>query len=78
MINIGYNERIKRFFIVGSSAAFLNFLLMIMFVEVFWFKTYLLKNLAIYCQLKLAFSIILCSADYGLGRMLLKNKVKIW
>lgn len=38
--------RVKRFLIIGSSAAFVNFLLMILFVEVFWFKTYFLKNLA--------------------------------
>jgi dolichol-phosphate mannosyltransferase len=39
-------DRVKRFLIIGSSAAFVNFLLMILFVEVFWFKTYFLKNLA--------------------------------
>lgn len=41
-----FTDRAKRFLIVGSSAAFVNFLLMILFVEVFWFKTYFLKNLA--------------------------------
>lgn len=39
-------DRVKRFLIIGSSAALVNFLLMILFVEVFWFKTYFLKNLA--------------------------------
>jgi len=41
-----FTDRVKRFLIIGSSAAFVNFLLMILFVEVFWFKTYFLKNLA--------------------------------
>jgi dolichol-phosphate mannosyltransferase len=41
-----FTGRVKRFLIIGSSAAFVNFLLMILFVEVFWFKTYFLKNLA--------------------------------
>ena len=39
-------ERVKRFLIIGSSAAILNFLLMILFVEVFLFKSYFLKNVA--------------------------------
>ena len=38
--------RIKRFLIVGMSAAFVNLSLMVLFVEGFGFKTYFLKNLA--------------------------------
>jgi putative flippase GtrA len=41
-----YNERIMRFLIVGSSAALVNFLLITIFIELFGFKTYFLKNLA--------------------------------
>ena len=41
-----FTDRVKRFLIIGSSAALVNFLLMILFVEVFWFKTYFLKNVA--------------------------------
>jgi len=41
-----YNERIKKFLIVGCSAAVANFLLITIFIELFGFKTYLLKNLA--------------------------------
>lgn len=39
-------DRVKKFLIVGSSAAVVNFILMIIFVELFLFKTYFLKNLA--------------------------------
>lgn len=39
-------DRLKKFLIVGSSAATVNFLSMILFVEVFGFKTYFLKNVA--------------------------------
>lgn len=35
-----------RFLIVGSSAALVNFLLITIFIELFGFKTYFLKNLA--------------------------------
>ncbi len=41
-----FTDRVKRFLIIGSSAALVNLLLMILFVEVFWFKTYFLKNVA--------------------------------
>ena len=40
------NERLKRFIIVGSSAAIVNFAFMIFFVEALFFNTYLLKNIA--------------------------------
>jgi putative flippase GtrA len=40
------NERLKGFLIVGSSAAIVNFALMIFFVEVLSFDTYALKNIA--------------------------------
>ena len=40
------NERLKRFLIVGLSAAIVNFALMVFFVEVLSFKTYFLKNIA--------------------------------
>lgn len=40
------NERLKRFLIVGSSAAIVNFALMIFFVEVLSFNTYVLRNIA--------------------------------
>lgn len=40
------NERLKRFLIVGLSAAIVNFALMIFFVEVLSFNTYILKNIA--------------------------------
>ena len=40
------NERLKRFLIVGSSAAIVNFALMIFFVEALSFNTYVLKNIA--------------------------------
>jgi dolichol-phosphate mannosyltransferase len=39
-------ERLKKFIVVGSSAAAVNFALMIFFVEVLSFQTYLLKNIA--------------------------------
>jgi dolichol-phosphate mannosyltransferase len=38
--------RVNKFFIVGLSAALVNISLMILFVDGFGFKTYLLKNLA--------------------------------
>jgi len=38
--------RAKRFLIAGASAAVVNFLLMIFFVEVLHFNTYFLKNIA--------------------------------
>jgi putative flippase GtrA len=41
-----YNERIMKFLIVGCSAALVNFLLITMFIELFGFKGYFLKNLA--------------------------------
>ncbi len=40
------NERLKRFLFVGSSAAIVNFALMIFFVEVLSFNTYVLRNIA--------------------------------
>jgi putative flippase GtrA len=40
------NERLKRFLVVGSSAAIVNFALMIFFVEALSFNTYVLKNIA--------------------------------
>ena len=40
------NERLKRFIIIGSSAAIVNFALMIIFVEALSFDTYVLKNIA--------------------------------
>ena len=41
-----YNERIMKFLIVGCSAALVNFLLITIFIELFGFKGYFLKNLA--------------------------------
>ncbi len=41
-----YNERIVKFFIVGCSAAIVNFLLITLFIELLGFKSYFLKNLA--------------------------------
>jgi dolichol-phosphate mannosyltransferase len=41
-----FTQRVKRFFIVGVSAAFVNLLLMVLFVELFGFDTCLLKNIA--------------------------------
>ena len=41
-----YNERIRKFLIVGCSAAIVNFLLIGFFVEMLGFKGYFLKNLA--------------------------------
>jgi putative flippase GtrA len=41
-----YNERIVRFLLVGSSAAAVNFLVIVFLVELLGFKTYLLKNVA--------------------------------
>jgi len=39
-------KRIEKFFVTGLSAAVVNLLLMVLFVEVFHFKTYILKNIA--------------------------------
>lgn len=39
-------NRIEKFFITGLSASIVNFLLMVLFVEAFHFKTYILKNVA--------------------------------
>ena len=41
-----YNERIRKFLIVGFSAAIVNFLLISFFIEIMGFKSYFLKNLA--------------------------------
>jgi putative flippase GtrA len=41
-----YNERIMKFLIVGCSAALVNFLLITIFIELFGFTGYFLKNLA--------------------------------
>ncbi len=41
-----YNERIRKFLIVGFSAVIVNFLLISFFVEILGFKGYFLKNLA--------------------------------
>jgi len=41
-----YNERIRRFLIVGFSAAIVNFLLISFFIEIVGFKSFFLKNLA--------------------------------
>jgi putative flippase GtrA len=41
-----YNERIGKFLIVGFSAAFVNFLLITIFIELLAFRSYFLKNLA--------------------------------
>jgi dolichol-phosphate mannosyltransferase len=41
-----YNERIMKFPIVGCSAGVVNFLLIAIFIELFGFKGYFLKNLA--------------------------------
>ena len=40
------NKRIMKFLIVGCSAAVVNFLLITIFIELFRFKGYFLKNLA--------------------------------
>lgn len=40
------NERLIKFLIVGSSAAIVNFALMVFFVEALSFKTHILKNIA--------------------------------
>jgi putative flippase GtrA len=44
--HIRYNERIRRFLIVGFSAAIVNFLIISLFIEILGFKSYFLKNLA--------------------------------
>ena len=41
-----YNKRIKKFLIVGFSAAAVNFVLISIFIEILGFRSYLLKNLA--------------------------------
>lgn len=41
-----YHERIKRFLIVGLSAAIVNFLIISLFIELLGFNSYFLKNLA--------------------------------
>ena len=41
-----FKERVKRFLIAGSSAAIINFALMILFVEALSFNTHVLKNIA--------------------------------
>jgi putative flippase GtrA len=41
-----YKDRIMKFLIVGCSAAVVNFLLITIFIELFGFKGYFLKNLA--------------------------------
>lgn len=46
MKHMRYNERIKRFLIVGFSAAVVNFLIISFFIETLGFKSYFLKNLA--------------------------------
>jgi hypothetical protein len=38
------NEKVKRFFIAGLSAAFVNFLALAFFVEVLEWRTYLLEK----------------------------------
>ncbi len=43
---MGHSGRYKKFLIAGLSAAFVNLSVMVIFVEVFGFKTYFLKNLA--------------------------------
>ena len=46
MTHIRYNERIRRFLIVGFSAAIVNFLIISFLIEILGFKSYFLKNLA--------------------------------
>jgi putative flippase GtrA len=41
-----YNERIKKFFIAGVSAAAVNFMVISIFIEILGFRMYFLKNLA--------------------------------
>jgi len=41
-----YNERIRKFLVVGTSAAIVNFLFISFFIEIMGFKSYFLKNLA--------------------------------
>ena len=41
-----FTKRIKKFLIIGSSAALVNFFLMIFLVEALGFKSYYLINLA--------------------------------
>ena len=43
---MGYYERIKRFLIVGTSAALVNFLSITILIELLGFQSYLLKNVA--------------------------------
>jgi putative flippase GtrA len=44
--HIRYNERIRRFLIVGFSAAIVNFLIISFFIEILGFESYFFKNLA--------------------------------
>jgi len=46
MQKMAYRERIKKFLIVGCSAALVNFLIIAILVEILGFKSYFLKNLA--------------------------------
>jgi putative flippase GtrA len=41
-----YNARIKKFVIVGCSAVVVNFLIIVILIELLGFKSYFLKNLA--------------------------------
>jgi dolichol-phosphate mannosyltransferase len=41
-----FTGRVRKFLLVGASAALVNLSVMVFFVEVLGFKTYLLKNLA--------------------------------
>jgi putative flippase GtrA len=41
-----YNVRIRKFLIVGISAAAMNFMVISIFIEILGFRTYFLKNLA--------------------------------
>jgi len=41
-----YDERIRKFLVVGSSAVGVNFLVIIVLIELLGFKSYFLKNLA--------------------------------
>ncbi len=43
---MGQKERIKRFLVVGFSAAAVNFLFISILIELLGFRSYLLKNLA--------------------------------
>ncbi len=41
-----YNDRLMKFLVVGCGAAVVNFLLVTIFIELFGFKGYFLKNFA--------------------------------